>query len=549
MRFIVSRLCVAAIGLWGFVSCVSKDQNAVLLDRLDYTLEMKDVYDGYFQEKVAMLKNLVADSKDSANIYDLNKRIAKEYEAYSLDSTVTWLRKNRDMAVTAGDGFRLLETDLLLAEEYAMTGYHLEASELLSQYSEVTIPAELKYMYYNTYHVLAGEMMAYTNTEESYREKIANRDRYRNILLSMVAPGTYDWYSLKLEEAEQDDNSGLMREYALKMVELTERNTRKYAQACYFYQNIIKDSRDPEKVEYLIRSAIADVMCATKDYASLNILSKILFGKGDLDRAFHYTAEHSMPDAIFFNGKLRPWQVSQSFPQIDRAYQEKNMKLQRRMVTMIAVVSALVVILVLMLLFIVKRQQVLNAIRRTLQDSYMKIEGQNRELVSVNRKLSSINAQMQEADKVKQEYIALFLSMVSENISTTRKYRNHVLQYIRRGNSAELVSEIEKLPPIDADIAEFYEMFDSTFINLYPDFVEKFNALLVDGAGVYPKNGDILNPELRIFALIKLGIADSGKIASLLHYSANTIYNYKAKVKNLARCDKSCFEDEVRKLL
>ena len=140
------------------------------------------------------------------------------------------------------------------------------------------------------------------------------------------------------------------------------------------------------------------------------------------------------------------------------------------------------------------------------------------------------------------------LGIVSENISKTRQYRNHVLKYIRQGNTKALVEEIEQMPSIDDDILEFYKMFDEAFINLYPDFVERFNGLLADGAAIVPKGDDILTPELRIFALIKLGITDSSKIASLLHYSANTIYNYRAKIKNKARGSRDEFEAAVRNI-
>jgi DNA-binding CsgD family transcriptional regulator len=206
------------------------------------------------------------------------------------------------------------------------------------------------------------------------------------------------------------------------------------------------------------------------------------------------------------------------------------------------------IVLVMLLLLIFRRQRALVAMQDELKASYIEIDDRNRELVAINNKLTSLNAQIQEADKVKQEYIALFLGILSENISTTRQYKNHVLKNIRQGSTKKIVDEIEALPPIDEDIYEFYKMFDQTFVNLYPDFVPKFNELLADGAAIVPKGDDILTPELRIFALIKLGITDSSKIASLLHYSANTIYNYRAKTKNKARGSRDEFEAAVRSI-
>ena len=167
-----------------------------------------------------------------------------------------------------------------------------------------------------------------------------------------------------------------------------------------------------------------------------------------------------MADALAYNGKLRAWQISQFFPEIERAYQEKHQHQTRMMVMMIVVAIALLAMLLLLLLFIFKRQQILDSMRKKLQESYMQIDEHNRDLTAINNRLLALNSQMQEADKVKQEYIALFLGILSENISKTRQYRHHVLKAIRQGNTKSLEQEIELLPSMDDDIQEF----SSTFI-------------------------------------------------------------------------------------
>lgn len=534
-----------AFALLSLFSC--SERKNPLLTRLDETLTMKDDYESYFLDRLDVLKHVLAEQEDPEQLYNLNKRIADEYKAFSLDSTMVYLNKNSKIALEMNDRHKKIETDILTALEYAMTGYLVEASDLLAAYNEVEIPQDLKYDYYNAYHVLSGEMMAYTNSSDSYREKRANRDRYRDILLGITPEDTVPWYHLKIEEASKNGDLDKAREYAWKMMEMTNVNTHEYAKACYYYQNTFPDD-SPEKIEWLVRSSIADIMCATKDYASLNTLAHLLFERGDIDRAFKYTADHCMRDAIFFNGKLRPWQVSQFFPEIEKAYQEKSMRSRKVMFWMIIAVSLLSFFLIVLLSVIFRRQQMLESVRKKLSESYVQIEDRNHELQAINSKLSSLNRQLQEADKIKQEYIALFLSMMSENINTTRQYKNHVLKYIRHGKTEELVEEIGNLPPLEEDIAEFYKMFDRTFINLFPDFVDKFNELLDEDSVIVPKGNDILTPEMRIFALIKLGINDSSKIASLLHYSANTIYNYRAKIKNRSRIERDSFEDAVKAL-
>lgn len=548
MKNLLTAFIVCILAAFGIYSC-NETKDDSLLERLDVTLEMKDTYQGYFKERIAVLNAVLAEQNDPEQIYNIRKRLAHSYRTHSFDSTLSCLMANRTMALAKGDGQKCMETDFMLVEAYTMAGYHVEAGDILAGYDPAEVPADMLRAYYCAAHCFYGETMAYTSSDAVYAEKGAERDRLRDILLGMTDEGTLEWCDLKREEAESMRNMDQARKFAWMMIECTEVNTPDYARSCYFYANTFKGTDALEqREEWLIRSAIADVMCATNDYASLNEISRILFERGDIDRAFRYVADHCMTDALAYNGKLRAWQISQFFPEIEGAYQDKHARQTRRMAGIMAVAVGLLLILLMLLLFIFKRQQILESMRRKLQESYLQIDERNHDLVAINSRLKSLNAQMQEADKVKQEYIALFLGIVSENISKTRQYRSHVLKYIRQGNTKALVEEIEQMPPIDDDILEFYKMFDETFINLFPNFVERFNELLVDGSAIVPKGDDILTPELRIFALIKLGITDSSKIASLLHYSVNTIYNYRAKIKNKARGSRDEFEAAVRNI-
>jgi len=548
MKNLLIGFFACTLAAFGIYSC-NEAKDDPLLERLDETLEMKETYQGYFKERIAVLNDVLAEQNDPDQIYSIRKRLALAYKPNSFDSTLNFLLSNRALAASEGDRLKEMETDFMLVEAYTKAGYHIEASEILGGYSAEYVPEEMLQAYYSAAHCFNGETMAYTSSDATYAEKEARRDHFRTLVLQMIEEGTLYWYDLKREEAEASGDVLKSREYARKMIECTEVNTPDYARAAYFYAHTFrKEPQNPERQEWLIRSAIADVMCATNDYASLNEISRMLFERGDIDRAFKYLADHCMTDAMAYNGKLRAWQISQFFPEIERAYQAKHARQTRRMAGVMAVAVGLLIILLLLMIFIFKRQQILDSMRRKLQESYLQIDERNRDLVSINSRLVSLNAQIQEADKVKQEYIALFLSILSENISKTRQYRNHVLKSIRQGKTQMLVEEIENLPSLDDDILEFYKMFDETFVNLYPDFVERFNGLLADGAAIVPKGDDILTPELRIFALIKLGITDSSKIASLLHYSANTIYNYRAKIKNKARGSRDEFEAAVRNI-
>ena len=527
------------------LSC-SGEEDRQLLEILDKTLENKPLYEGYFNDKVNVLKEVLNEQTDPEQVFNLDMRLADAYRANCKDSVLVYLTQAREAAGKAGRPDLAAIVDFRTAVTYVKAGYAVEANDILEHYRNADIPDIALRSYYEAEHTYWGETMAYTSTPESYDNKLKNRDLYREKLFGLTEEGSWHWHNLKREVFHEVSDMENTRKHARAMLDVSSENSREYAEAAYYYAYTFNEPE--EKEDWLIRSAIADIMCGTRDYSSLNDLSGLMFRNGDIERAFRYAADHCMVDALYFNGKLRPWQITRLFPEIESAYQEKHQRQNRITLTLLLCLAVLFIIMLVLVGFLYRRQHIIEAVRGKLQDSYMEIDNRNRELEEINSRLVKLNARIQESDKVKQEYIGLFLGMVSDNISTFRKYRMRVLKYIRQGNTKAITDEIEQQEPIDNDILEFYKMFDQAFISIYPDFVEKFNNLLADGAEIVPKGDDILTPELRIFALIKLGITDSSRIASLLHYSANTIYNYRAKTKNRARGSRDSFEDAVRNI-
>lgn len=527
------------------LSC-SGEEDRQLLEILDKTLENKPLYEGYFNDKVNVLKEVLSEQTDPEQVFNLDIRLADAYRANCKDSVLVYLTQAREAAGKAGRPDLAAIVDFRTAVTYVKAGYAVEANDILEHYRNADIPDIALRSYYEAEHTYWGETMAYTSTPESYDNKLKNRDLYREKLFGLTEEGSWHWHNLKREVFHEVSDMENTRKHARAMLDVSSENSREYAEAAYYYAYTFNEPE--EKEEWLIRSAIADIMCGTRDYSSLNDLSGLMFRNGDIERAFRYAADHCMVDALYFNGKLRPWQITRLFPEIESAYQEKHQRQNRITLTLLLCLAVLFSIMLVLVGFLYRRQHIIEAVKGKLQDSYMEIDNRNRELEEINSRLVKLNARIQESDKVKQEYIGLFLGMVSDNISTFRKYRMRVLKYIRQGNTKAITDEIEQQEPIDNDILEFYKMFDQAFISIYPDFVGKFNNLLADGAEIVPKGDDILTPELRIFALIKLGITDSSRIASLLHYSANTIYNYRAKTKNRARGSRDSFEDAVRNI-
>lgn len=530
-------------------SCKQKTQTELLLEKLDQTLANSAEYESYFLQRVAVLKELRSKADSDEYLYDVNRKLGDEYAYYCMDSSTVYYSENIALAEKMGSGnpYRKIESQLLLAKEYLKGGYYSECEGILKSIPRDKVPEALVFQYFSVYHSLNGEMMTYTKGQQAHDAFRKIHQQLRDSCLKYTPKNTFSWYELKAEEASGEGNKVKMKLCIDQMLSCCEVNSKQYAAALYQYQFCLQ-SDDPALEEALIRSAIADVMNATKDYASLSDLSKMLYEQGDIDRAFHYVADFAMQDAISFGSKLRPWLIARFFPNLEQAYIQKDMRQKRFMVTLIAALGLVLLMLLFAVLLVKKRQSTLQKTKAKLEKSHEQIEAKNEELSSMLSKFQQLNLRLKESEKVKQEYIIQFLSILSDDISQQRQYKNHVLKYIRMGNAQYIAEEVEQMPPVGNDVQKFYGMFDKAFINIYPDFVEDFSALLSDPKPVLPKDDDLLSPELRIFALIKMGISDSTRIASLLHYSANTIYNYRAKVRNLAKGDRSTFEDRVREL-
>lgn len=516
------------------------------LERLEAAMSQIPVYDNLFLTKVGELEDLSHKLTDRNQIYEVYLRLAEAYSSYNYDKALSYLTSNLALAESLRDRSKLIETNLELAKLSTRAGYHMEAMEYLSKYSEEDIPQALLHKYYD----VQWRYMTYLYNNSSVADKPdvkASRGYFRDKLLDMAEPDSWEWNRLKYEDANMRNDSEDLSKYGKAMIETAEENTKEYAESCFFYSLTFKDDKEV-RLHWLVSSAVADMITATKDYASLSDLTHILFDWGELERAFRYCVDYSMPDALFYNGKLRPLQISKFFPKVEKEYEVRQAMQKKKSNLALAVLCLLLLSLAATLIILTKRHKTLIRTRNELQASKDMVENKNNQLAEINEELSDMNRKMQDLDTVKQEYITLFLSMLSENISSKRKYMNHVLKCLKTGNSKDLEEEIGLLPPEGEEINEFYRIFDTTFISIFPDFVDKFNALLMEGEGIIPKGPDQLTPELRIYALIKLGITNPGKIASLLHYSSNTIYNYKAKIRNKARDERKTFEKALENI-
>jgi type II secretory pathway pseudopilin PulG len=309
-----------------------------------------------------------------------------------------------------------------------------------------------------------------------------------------------------------------------------------------------------EKQYWLAQSALSDIRHAVMDQASLLQLADILNNEGQLERSYKYI-RFTWDCNNRFNTRMRSWQITPILNVIENNYQKAVDHNTKVLWTSVVVVSVLALLLLGVLLFLHRRNRQLDAARQALKTSNDELEGANRmlatqteELSTLNAQLSALNAQLSESNQVKEEYIGRFMSLCSQYIDKLDDYRKMVNKKMKNKELEELYRLSKSSELKERELDELLQNFDSVFLHLYPNFVDEFNALLQPELRFQKKDDNRLVTEIRIFALIRLGIEDSSKIAEFLHYSVNTIYNYRARIKNGALDNRESFERRVKML-
>ena len=297
----------------------------------------------------------------------------------------------------------------------------------------------------------------------------------------------------------------------------------------------------------MILSSIADMKSAVREYISLRKLAVLLYQEGDIDRAYSYL-KLCMDDAVFCNARLRILEILQIFPLINDTYQQKAEKQQEQMKWALVSISLLSIFLLIAIFYVYKQMKRVAAARHEVIDANKRLKELNEELHRYNLQLKEANHIIAENSYLKEEYIGRYMDQCSVYLEKMDNYRRSLGKIAATGKVDELYKNIKSSKFIEEELKEFYANFDNTFLQLFPTFVEDFNTLLAEGEQIYPKVNERMSTELRIFALIRLGITDSVKIAQFLRYSVTTIYNYRTKVRNKAAGDRDQLEQEVMKI-
>jgi cell division protein FtsB len=539
-------LIFVTIVLSGLLYAKDNKSTDALLREIDGIIKNRQTYGAEKEARIADLKKLLAEATSDEQRYGFCGRLFDEYRAYNLDSSFVYAQRKEELAHRLNKLDYLDDSAMNMAEVMGTTGMYKEALELLGKIDKKTLPDYLYGYYYHLYRTIYGLMGDYAVTEKAKKEYYRMTDLYRDSLLQINASDSLGHALVMADKyivhARYDEAIDMLMEYYSKP------SLDDHAQAMITYTISegcrLKGDKQGQK-HYLALSAIADLKSAVKEYVSLRKLASLVYEAGDIDRAYNYL-KCSLEDATLCNARLRTLEISQVFPIIDQAYQLKTKRQQQEMKVSLICISLLSVFLLVAIFFVYKQMKKVAAARREVVDTNTLLQELNEELHDSNSQLKEMNHTLSEANYIKEEYIGRYMDQCSTYLDKMDLYRRSLNKIAAAGRVEELYKAIKSSQFLDEELKEFYANFDVTFLQLFPSFVEEFNALLTEP--MQPKPGEQLNTELRIFALIRLGITDSTKIAQFLRYSVTTIYNYRTRVRNKAVGERDEFEAKVMQI-
>lgn len=534
-------LCFGFLGLFFSNSGLRAQENFdPLLDSLDKTIEMAPSFIDQKENTIqALMRQASASSIFPEARFRFYGELLNSYGSYRFDSALKYVNLRNEIAIQEKKNDWKIESELQLCGVLISAGMYLEAYNQLTSVRPSGLAPELRKNYFHARKHIFEALRDYSQ-DIKYAPAYARQARqYQDSLISMLKPESLDF---RIEKAIQLMAEGRLDQAEPLLLAIFRKDLVKGSAAYAGITAILADlyrmkGDSREERRFRIYSAIADIQAVVKENRSLTELAVSLYGEGEVGRANAYIA-YAMADANFFNARQRKIEIAKIYPIITRAYQIESKRQEDRLRLFIWIISGISLLLAFAIFIVLNQKRKLSKAREYLQEL-------NLHLKEVNDSIRSQGEKLREANFIKEEYIGQFLNQCSLYIDKLEGFQKkvHKLLLSKQFNELQKLSESSDL--VKSELAEFYRNFDKAFLSLFPEFVSQFNHLLVPESPVTLKKGEMLNTELRIFALIRLGITDSHKIAQFLRYSPNTIYNYRAQIKNRAVSDRENFEKRV----
>ena len=511
------------------------------LEELDATLGRKATYEQEKEQQLQNIRNLLGQTSSDENRYLILDRLYQEYYNYNNDSAFHYAHIKRQFAAQKQLKDMMIDSRIDWAEVHLIAGMYKECNEILTDITTTeTDTTELR-KYYYLYRSLY-RAMASTAIDDSLRQSYTNKGleylRCRRQLLPL--DGMEHLYA-QVEEAQSRQQYDEALKLLLQQFNKPGLPMHEQAVLAFMIANSYERQKQLKKaIYYYTLSATNDIKTATHKHTSLHSLAWLLFDEGDIERAYTYI-NYAMGDALSVNSRVNIHSITRLLPLIQQSHDRMMKEKREQLHLLIWAISLLAVCLLTTIFIVYQSKKKVSHAKRVLDDM-------NGELKEMNSRLTYSNSCLSESNNIKEAYIGYYMDLCSNYINKVEEYRNGLNNIVRTQGVNEVMKVLRRPSFLKNELDGFYVDFDTAFLKIFPHFVEQFNTLLQPDKQIVLKQGELLNTELRIFALIRLGIADSIKIAEFLRRSPSTVYNYRVKYRNAAINNRDDFDNQVRSL-
>lgn len=509
----------------------SQEIDSIIL-KLDQEIQIRDNYVENKNTEIASLKaeaHKIQLSGDSEEIYNSYIDLYKTYSSFKYDSAYYYLEKAKEIALNKNDSALLANAKIKEGFILLSAGLFTESLDTLNSVNFEYLQNESKYHFHFTKARCYFDLADY-NDDNRYRINYIRKGIFNlSQSLNYVEPQSSEYLKANGLKNLKQQNWTKAEEIYFELLNKPDLSPQMYSVATsslsYLY-----DQNNQEKIamKYLGFAAISDIKNAITENIALRNLAIELYENGEVGKANHYVRV-ALQDATFYNARHRKNQISSILPIIESAQlhklEQKNESLQNT-VTLLAVLS-LVILIFSVIIF--KQLKAKKSARKALAD--------------YNKKLQQMNLNLLEADTIKQDYITYFLKVTSQLINKMGSLQKNTILKIKTKKPEEVLRVIQKYN-VKNERAELFHQFDEVFLQLFPSFIEQLNGMFPEEEHRVVKKGELLNTELRILALYRLGIQDNKQVADFLDVSISTVYTYKTRLKSKS-LHKNDFENQI----
>lgn len=542
----MNRLLILTL-LFCLLACNRAELNSsdvtLALEQLDLKLAKAAEFEQFKEQRLLDIKSKAAGSSMDEELYWLYDDLYNEYNKYDLDSAACYLEKKQKVAERCGNESMILKSAIDAADKCVISGMYYEAMQITDMIDTTLLARHsLLPKYYHVMNSLYYGLAYASDNKRLHDIYLIERSKYRDLLYDNLGDNDIAKVYVKADmliEARQYDMAMELLKDSLSDENIS---THDYAVVYYMIALTSRKLGDIEQaVIYYAQSACFDISTPIREYKSLYELAEVLYEYGDYERAYRYITR-STNDAKKANARLNQETIHSLLPIISYSYNNFIERNNRLLVIMLICIGSLLILLIIVTLTVIKNQKRIAATERTVREAYSEVK-------SVNERLQRYIHQLRESNEIKEVYIGRYIDLCSDYIGRLEKYRSELRKLGKTGGMDAIQQELRSSSIIEHELGEFYSQFDATFLDLFPDFIPQLNGLLQPDKQIDIKGKDnLLTTELRICALIRLGVTDSVKIAEFLRRSVSTIYNYRVKMRNAAVSNREEFEKEIMKI-